>query len=221
MKVIIICAATACGRTGPCLSGSGLDRRYLERMRLETDASLMGANTLRLGDPEMLGPKGEALQNRIRSIITGSGDIPVYGKRLFNGTSGLGSSKPVIFTGHAMVHGLGRMVYEKAMVLGVDKGPYGLSIAGVVSSLAKFGVKSVLIEGGARLNYSALYEGVADELHLTITPRLSGEQGAPSVADGPAPLGSPFLDMELLESRTGKTGEVFLRYGIKKVYRRV
>ncbi|MGQ9499172.1 MAG: hypothetical protein ACUVQ6_02175 [Dissulfurimicrobium sp.] len=51
---------------------------------------------------------------------------------------------------------------------------------------------------------------------MTITPRLPGEKGAPSLPSGPVPLGRPFLDMELLESRTEETGEVFLRYKIKR-----
>lgn len=213
MNVIIICAATACGRIGPRLPGSGLDRRYLEKMRLETDASLMGANTMRLGDPEMRGPGGEMLENRIRAIITGSGEIPVDGKRLF--MEGYGP-KPVIFTDLTKTSGLKERLAEKATVLGLERGPFGLSIRGAISALAKLGTKSVLIEGGASLNYSALYEGVVNELRLTITPRLSGEKGAPGLACGPVPLGRPFLDMELLESRAEETGEVFLRYKIKR-----
>ncbi|MGC8735672.1 MAG: RibD family protein [Dissulfurimicrobium sp.] len=213
MKVTIICASTACGRIGPIVSGSPLDREYLEKMRLETDASLIGANTLRLGDPEMLGPGGVTLRNRIRAIITGSGRIPVYGKRLF--LEGRGR-RPIIFTGLEIAPDLRLSVGRKATVVGINKGPFGLSIADAVSALARLGVEGVLIEGGAGLNYSALYEGIVDELHLTITPKLSGEKGAPSLADGPLPLGRPFLDMKLFESRVEESGEVFLRYKIKK-----
>lgn len=182
-------------------------------MRLETDASLIGANTLRLGNPEMLGPGREVLENRIRAIITDSCNILIDDKRIF--MEGRGPC-PVIFTDFARVNGLKQRLADKAMVLGLERGPVGLSITGAISALAKLGAKSVLIEGGGGLNYSALYEGVVDEVRLTITPRLSGERGAPSLADGPVPLGRPFLDMELLEARTAGTGEVFVRYKIKK-----
>ncbi|MFH1020748.1 MAG: hypothetical protein V1782_09120 [Pseudomonadota bacterium] len=65
MLVTIIAASTICGRIGPGLTGSPVDRGLLEKMRAATDASLLGAETLRLGDPEMRGPEGHLLPQRI------------------------------------------------------------------------------------------------------------------------------------------------------------
>jgi riboflavin biosynthesis pyrimidine reductase len=79
------------------------------------------------------------------------------------------------------------------------------------------GVESLLIEGGAQLNYAALAEGVVDEILLTILPFVSGEHGDPAFADGPKYLGDPFLELELLSSEPVSTGELFLRYRIKKM----
>ena len=210
----MICAATACGRIGPVPPGSILERGRLEEMRMRTDASLMGAGTLRVGNPEMRGHDGEVLKNRIRAIITGSGDIPIDGKMIFEPGSG---SAPVIFTGMAKMEVLNARLDGRAQVLGINDGPFGLSIRDAIDRLTKLNAKSVLIEGGSMLNYSALYEGVVDELYLTITPRLLGEKGMPGLADGPVPLGWPFLDMELIECRAARTGEVFLSYRIRRL----
>jgi riboflavin biosynthesis pyrimidine reductase len=211
LKVILICITTACGRITPGNIGSPKDRRYLEDMRMTTDASLLGAGTLRKGDPEMRGVGGVIPENRIRAIITMSGEIPIEGQRLFQ----LGPP-PVVFTSKGQARSLGQALGQKARVVSLPEGTHGLSISAAISDLGRMGAKNVLIEGGAKLNYSALSEGVVDEIHLTIAPKLSGEEGAASLADGPGHLGEPFLSLELLECRPASTGEIFLRYKVKQ-----
>ena len=209
MKVFLVCITTACGRITPGNIGSPKDRRYLEDMRMTTDASLLGAGTLREGDPEMRGVGGIIPENRIRAVITMSGRIPVEGRRLFR----MGPP-PVVFTSSDHVPSLGKALGHKAHVVSLPEGTHGLSIGAAISEIGRMGARTVLIEGGARLNYAALSEGVVDEIYLTIAPKLSGEEGAASLADGPRHLGEPFLSLKLLECHTAATGEVFLRYKV-------
>jgi len=192
--------------------GSLKDRRHLERIRMTTDASLLGAGTLRVGDPEMRGVGGIIPDNRIRAIITMSGKIPIEGKRLFQV-----GPPPVVFTGRDQAGSLGEALGHKIRVVSLPKGTHGLSIGAAISDLCRMGAKNILIEGGAKLNYSALSEGVVDEIYLTIAPKLSGDEGAASLADGPRHLGEPFLPLELLDCRPASTGEIFLRYKVKQV----
>ena len=209
MKVFLICITTACGRITPGKIGSPRDRRHLEDMRMTTDASLLGAGTLREGDPEMRGTGGIIPKNRIRAIITMSGEIPIEGQRLFQ----LGPP-PVVFTSKGQARFLGEALGHKARVVSLPEGIHGLSVGAAISDLGRMGAKTVLIEGGAKLNYSALSEGVVDEILLTIAPKLSGEEGTASLADGPKHLGEPFLSLKLLECHTAETGEIFLRYKV-------
>ncbi len=209
MKVFLICITTACGRITPGNIGSPKDRRHLEDMRMTTDASLLGAGTLREGDPEMRGTGGIIPKNRIRAVITMSGRIPVEGRRLFQ----MGPP-PVVFTSSDHVPSLGKTLGHKARVVSLPEGIHGLSVGAAISDLGRMGARTVLIEGGAMLNYAALSEGVVDEIYLTIAPKLSGEEGAASLADGPRHLGEPFFSLKLLECHTAATGEVFLRYKV-------
>lgn len=209
MKVFLICITTACGRITPGKIGSPKDRRHLEDMRMMTDASLLGAGTLREGDPEMRGTGGIIPKNRIRAIITMSGKIPVKGRRLFQL-----SPPPVVFTSRDHVPSLGKALGHRARVVSLPEGIHGLSVGAAISDLGRMGARTVLIEGGAMLNYAALSEGVVDEIYLTIAPKLSGVEGAASLADGPRHLGEPFLSLKLLECHTTATGEVFLRYKV-------
>ena len=211
MKVILIAAITLCGRISPATMGSPEDRRLLERMRQETDASLMGADTLRNGDPEMRGPGGVLFGDRLRAVVSGSGDFPWQKKQLFQK-----GPPPLIFTGLEMAAVLGRRFGERAEVLGLAAGPCGLLLAPAFAALASRGARRVLVEGGGRLNYACLAEGLVDELMVPLCPRLSGDRHAASLADGPTALGDPFLDCELLAARQGEQGEMYLRYRMRR-----
>lgn len=212
VSVTIIAASTICGRIGPGLAGSPLDRDLLEKMRAATDASLLGAETLRRDDPEMRGPGGCLLPGRIRGIITRSGDIPVAGKKIF-----AQGPPPLIFTGDGAAPGLRRKLggLARIVVLPVESGGE-LSLAAALAHLAELGAHSVLVEGGGGLNYACLRQGVVDEILLTLTPKISGDQGGASLCGGPAPLGDPFLPLILVSSQTAETGELFLKYRVNR-----
>jgi 2,5-diamino-6-(ribosylamino)-4(3H)-pyrimidinone 5'-phosphate reductase len=210
--VTIIAASTICGRIGPGLAGSQVDRGFLEKMRAATDAGLLGAETLRQGDPEMRGPDECFLPNRIRAFITESGDIPVAARKIF-----AEGPKPLVFTGAASARGLRKRLGSLGQVVALPTDiTGGLSMAAAFAHLAKLGAASVLIEGGGQLNYACLRQGVVDEILLTLTPKISGDQQAASVCGGPGPLGDPFLPLVLISCETAETGELFVRYRVNK-----
>jgi diaminohydroxyphosphoribosylaminopyrimidine deaminase/5-amino-6-(5-phosphoribosylamino)uracil reductase len=57
-------------------------------------------------------------------------------------------------------------------------------LADVMRHLAKYDVTSVLIEGGATVNWTALSSGVVDKLFLFYAPKILGEGAVPFVASG-------------------------------------
>ncbi|MGV1099295.1 RibD family protein [Thiovibrio sp. JS02] len=211
MKVTVIAASTVCGRIGPGLVGGPLDRAFLEKMRSETDASLMGAETLRVWDPEMRGPGGLLPEKRIRAVISRSGDIPVAGKRLFS----VGPA-PMVFTSAQAAESLAVLLGGRGRVVALPEGPGGLSIAAALDHLSGLGVESLLIEGGGRLNHACFWEGVVDEVLLTIAPKLSGDEAAPLFCVGKSGLGDPFLNLDLLSCEVAESGEIFTRYRVRK-----
>jgi riboflavin biosynthesis pyrimidine reductase len=212
VKVILVGATTICGRITPAGHGSLLDRRRLEEVRDKTHASIMGANTLRLENPEMRGTNGILPSDRIRSVISQSGSIPIEGKKLFRH-----GPKPVVFTAKDKTLAVLGKLKGKAQVISLPEGPNGLSLQAAINFLAEKGVESVLIEGGAKLNYSALAQGLVDEIMLTIMPFISGKHDGPAFVDGPRYLGDPFLEFELLSCETVSTGELFLHYSSKEL----
>lgn len=210
MRVILIGAITLCGRISPPVMGSVVDRRLLEKMRQKTAAGLIGAGTLRVEDPEMRGRHGEFPVGWLRAIISGSGDIPIENKKIFRN-----GPPPLIFTSREAVENLRRRVADRARVIGLPTGPAGLSIRALCDELSGLGAESLLVEGGARLNYGVLREKVVDEILLTITPNISGDENAGTMVEGPGPLGAPFQSLELVSCESVETtGEIFLRYRV-------
>ena len=51
-------------------------------------------------------------------------------------------------------------------------------------SLAERKIDSILLEGGAELNYSALAEGIVDEVNIFIAPKIIGGREAKSAIAG-------------------------------------
>jgi len=209
LYVAIIAAGTLCGRISPVGMGSLEDRALLEQLRDQTDASLIGAGTLRTENPEMRGAGGILSEERIRAVISASGDVPVVGKKMFSH-----GPMPLVFTSEKRVAALTDKLGGVAKVLAVGESSCGLSVKEVIADLAQRGARSVLIEGGGHLNYAALAEGVVDEIYFTITPFLSGDQAASSLVDGSKSLGNPFLNLHLLSSKQSAYGEMFLHYQV-------
>jgi len=209
VNVSIVAAGTLCGRISPVGMGSSEDRALLEQLRDKTDASLIGVGTLRAENPEMRGSGGNLSEKRLRAVICGSGDLPVAGKRLF-----AEGPRPLVFTSHARVVSLTDSLGDVAEVCGIGVGGHGLSVAAAIAELARRGARSVLIEGGGNLNYAALAEGVVSDIYFTVTPFLSGDRQAVALADGPGPLGEPFVPLTLRSCRQSASGELFLHYQV-------
>ncbi len=210
-RVIIISATTLCGRLGKGFKGSPVDRRFLEEMRDNTDASLIGAGTLRENQVRFCGTDGKPAKDRIRAIISWSGEFPVEEREIF-----FHGPAPIVFTSARRSIELQSSLQGKATVKDlpeVDPGVLDLSAA--IEHISNLGAKTLLIEGGASLNYHALAQRVATEIMVTICPFIHGEKGVQSLAEGPTALGNPALNLTLLNSRTSiESGEVFLHYSI-------
>jgi 2,5-diamino-6-(ribosylamino)-4(3H)-pyrimidinone 5'-phosphate reductase len=81
---------------------------------------------------------------------------------------------------------------------------------------ARFGVKTVRVDSGGKLNGELLRLGLVDEISLLVHPYLVGGQSPAAMfraADLVHEVG--VLELELLQSRKVKQGIVWLRYAVK------
>ena len=199
--------ATVAGRSRSL--GSDADTEMLVELRTIADAVLVGPATVRAesygdlaGLPERRERRRAAglAERPLAVLITRSGDIP-WDAGLF-----AAPEQPVVIYSGAELEP--PAVAAPVSVHTLD----APTPAAVLAHLrAEHGTRVVLCEGGPKLLHSLLDAQLVDELFLTLTPVLVGDdEQARIVSGGPLP-GAP-VERELRwVLRAG--GELFLRYG--------
>jgi riboflavin biosynthesis pyrimidine reductase len=203
--------ATFGGRSGQL--GDDGDKAMFHGLRERVDAVLAGTRTMEterygriLGKPErrerreQLGMTPEPLA----CIVTRSGhvpaDIPLFSEP---------QARIIVFTSNAAAPVLEAWAAD-VTVVGLD--PRELTMTAVLGRLrADFGVRSLLCEGGPTVFGALVREYVADELFLTLAPRLTGGGDGPTVTSGPE---LPELQSMELMWALERAGSLFLRYAL-------
>lgn len=204
-KVFLVAAASLCGHiTG--FQPSPEDRTFLEVLRDRTSASLMGAGTLRKGNPEMRGTGGKLDDRRIRAFVSLSGDIPFQGKKIFQ--EGL---PPLIFTSGDKVVSLHKRMKGRAEVLGLGLYENVLDLREAVAKLQERGAESILVEGGGGLNFHALNQKIIREIFLTLCPKIVKNSETERLLDTKE-FCRGMENWDLVHAGSGAYSEVFLHY---------
>jgi 2,5-diamino-6-(ribosylamino)-4(3H)-pyrimidinone 5'-phosphate reductase len=189
--------------------GSETDRRAMRTLRSKADAVMIGANTLRaerlslgLDDPSF-SPQPLAV------IVTGAGDVPLR-RNLIVGEG----QEVVVITTHRAPEDLDARLHERACVLRVPATPSGAVDLGEALRIlkAEHAVELLLVEGGPSLNHGLVSANLADELFLTLAPKLLGGTFGESlgILNGSAPVAR---DIDLISAHLA-SDELFLRYAL-------
>lgn len=153
------------GRSGSI--NNNVDKAVFDTLRRRADAVVVGAGTARA---EGYGEAGCPLV-----VVSRRGELP---PGLRSATSG----RVLLATCAAgRDAALGSLADEHVVVEGDDE----VDLAAVVRSLGERGFRELLTEGGPRLLTDLLAAGLVDELCLTTTPRLLGDD-LPRITNGPA-----------------------------------
>ena len=188
-------------------NGEDLERVDAERAR--SDAILVGAGTIRKDDSRLLVRSPASRQERVarglppspdRVTITDSGDLDPS-RRFFNA----GEATALVYCSRGAAERLRTRLEGKATV--IDAGdPLDLRL--VLNSLARRGVRRLMVEGGGMVHTQFLAEGLADELQLVVAPFFVGDSCAPRfVADGAFPRGA---GNRMTVAETRQIGDVVL-----------
>ena len=99
-------------------------------------------------------------------------------------------------------------------------GPDGSDLSGALEELGKaFGLKTLLLEGGGRINGSFLKSGLIDEISLLVYPGIDGLSGIPTIfeyagGEDEQPAGGQTVRHIATETLEG--GMVWLHYRVEK-----
>ncbi|MCU0770783.1 MAG: dihydrofolate reductase family protein [Verrucomicrobia bacterium] len=168
--------------------GSRHDQEHLLELRATADAVLCGASTA-AEDGITLGPGSPRFRReRLRR------GLAEYNLRIIASGSGRLSPRSTVF----------RHAFSPVIVLSTTSAPRTRlnRLRAVADEVALFGkaeldlpgalrwlhkrwrVRRLVCEGGGELNDAMFREGLVDELHLTICPKLFGGRNAPTLAEG-------------------------------------
>ena len=192
------------GRSGPI--GGQADTEMLQRLRTRVDAVMIGAGTMRaerygrmVSDPQFRAYRERTglAHDPLGVIVSNRLELP-WDASLFTD----GGGRVVVFTASE------QEPPETATPVTVVRHPDGVELDRALEWLrVERGIRSVLCEGGPTLHGRLREGGLADELFLTIAPKIAGGEG-PRVLEGALPDIDEVELAWLLESES----ELFTRY---------
>lgn len=201
--------------------GSDADKRLFYELRGRADAVLNGGTTARTsGSSPRVRPEDVRTWRIERNLpahpigvlITESGQVPFDGPFFTDPTL-----RCVVFASRSIV----ASPLERLRAAGrpVHLIPGGVEGIGEMLRVLRqqYDVRRLLCEGGGTVNAGMVRLGAADELFLTIAPKIVGGHDIPTIVEG-APFGRadmPPLDL-LFWQHHRPTGEVFTRWRFRR-----
>lgn len=197
------------------LLSNAADFDRVDQVRAESDAILIGANTMRRDNPRLLVNSDARRAQRVaegkpeyplKVTVTASGDLAADLKFWHHG------GQKLVVTVDEAVEKVRATLGDLADVVSV--GPeldWGL----VLDELGRRGVGRLMVEGGGTIHTQLMAENLADEVHLAIAPLLVGQPAAArflGTADYP---GGTNARMKVLEVRA-VDDVVLVRYAPKE-----
>jgi 3,4-dihydroxy 2-butanone 4-phosphate synthase/GTP cyclohydrolase II len=161
------------------------ERRVSHAMRAACDAVLVGAGTVLADDPQLTA-RMVAGASPIRVILDSSLRVPPQAQ-VFEPTA----ATVVLTSDRSDPERREALRRQGVKVEVVRAAPDGIDLAGGLARLLALGIRSVLVEGGARVITSTLRERLADRVVIAVAPLLLGsgteavgDLGTSLVADG-------------------------------------
>ncbi|HKE66314.1 MAG TPA: pyrimidine reductase family protein [Micromonosporaceae bacterium] len=205
-------AVTADGKSGGL--GGPADKRIFDLLRVQCDAVMVGAGTLRIE-----GYGAMTVDDRHRELRRRSGRAPQPALVVVSGRLDLDPAhamfreapvRPFVLTHDGAPAGRRKALSEVAEV--VVCGREAIDFRAARAVLVDAGYPHVLCEGGPHVLGALTAADAVDELCLTVSPRLLGP-GAGRITAGPV---SAVRDLEVASVLAASDGFLFLRYRVSE-----
>ncbi len=162
------------------------DLKRVDMLRAESDAIMVGIGTV-LSDNPRLTIKDERLKemrirrglskNPIRVVVDSRCRIPLDARILDE------EAKTIVAVSGIADKERIKILRDKGVevvVFGEDK----VDLKALMRYLYEIGVRKLMVEGGATLNYSLLKEGLVDEIYIYYGNMIIAGRNSPTVVDG-------------------------------------
>jgi 2,5-diamino-6-(ribosylamino)-4(3H)-pyrimidinone 5'-phosphate reductase len=175
------------------------DLRRVDALKADVDAVMVGVGTVLADDPKLT-IKSMALkrtrvdqgrtESPLRVVVDSSARTPPT-------AAVLGSNALIATSRQAPRHRVEELeTRAEILVVGERK----VDLAALLGRLKDRGVESLLVEGGATLNFALLSLGLVDEIYTYVGNIIIGGSAAPTLVDGEG-LTNDFVKLNLQEIR--------------------
>ncbi|MHC1579590.1 MAG: 2,5-diamino-6-(ribosylamino)-4(3H)-pyrimidinone 5'-phosphate reductase [Candidatus Alkanophagales archaeon] len=176
------------------------DFERVDALRASSDAVLVGIGTVLADDPSLT-VKSERLraerkragrdENPLRVVVDSRARTPPNAEVLSKGAG----RRLVAVSKRAPAERVEALRRKADVVVCGDDRVDLRELLGVLYD--DYGVRRLMVEGGATLNWALLSQGLVDELYVFVAPMIIGGAGAPTLVDGDG-FRDHFLRLELL-----------------------
>lgn len=159
-------------------------RRLVHRLRLRSDAVVVGSNTVISDNPSLNVRYGRV--PRQPAVVVVDSRLRISPEAKFLNVS-LGRRVFVYTSFEAMEHYPERVSNLRVAgvdVIGIQRGTGGLDLKTMLKDLGKQAISRVFVEGGGELIFSFLHDGLADKVSYFIAPMFIGGRDAKSAVSG-------------------------------------
>jgi 2,5-diamino-6-(ribosylamino)-4(3H)-pyrimidinone 5'-phosphate reductase len=187
------------------------DLQRVDALKARADVVMVGVGTVLADDPKLT-IKSDVLkrervdqgrtENPLRIVVDSNARTPVT-------AAILGPNALIAVAQQAPRHRVEELD-KKAEILVV--GESKVDLAALLASLKDRGISSVLVEGGATLNFALLSLGLVDEVCTYVGNIIIGGSTAPTLVDGDG-LTSDFINLKLKEIRHVGEG-ILIRWAV-------
>lgn len=193
-----------------------LDFERVDELRAQADAIMVGIGTVLADDPSLT-VKSEARKNSrkaagksenpVRIIVDSKARTPLDAD-IFK----KGEGERIIAVSNAAPQERVKELEKKAFI--IKTGTEKVNISELAKELKKRGINTLMIEGGATLNWGMLSSGLVDEIYTFVGNLIIGGTTAPTFTDGEGFSESELLELEFISMEKIEDG-VLLKWKVK------
>lgn len=194
-----------------------LDFERVDELRAQVDAIMVGIGTVLADDPSLTVKSPERKnarkntgksENPARVIVDSAARTPLDAD-IFKKGEGL---RIIAVSNSAPAEKI-KSLEEKALV--IKTGDLKVDLTELAAKLKEMGINTLMVEGGATLNWGMLSAGLVDEVYTFVGNLIIGGKIAPTFTDGEGFTESELLGLELLSAEKVEEG-VLLKWKVKE-----